>query len=175
MTHPADPGIDPGIDFLAGLPEQVVYLLYQVHRRREAAITEALETGGLPLTIWRMLLALQRMQPCTMNALARYATVERTALTRVLDQMVKQGLALRSTPPEDRRQVLVTLTPAGMEAFEEGRRIVTRWNRRALGGMSTERLETLRDTLNDFLLSMIPDQELAGDIVIFNHHSRTSD
>lgn len=166
VSRPADPGIDPAIDFLAELPEQVVSLLYQVHRRREASIEEALEAAGLPLAIWRMLLALQRMQPCTMNALARYTTMERTALTRVLDQMVRQDLALRTTPPEDRRRVLVTLTGPGLEAFGKGRRIVTQWNRRALGGMPPERLETLRDTLSEFLHSMPPNQELAEDIVL---------
>ncbi|MDQ3125557.1 MAG: MarR family transcriptional regulator [Pseudomonadota bacterium] len=173
MSRPADPGIDPAVDFLADLPEQVVDLLYQVHRRREASLAVALEAAGLPLAIWRMLLALQCMQPCTMNTLARYTTVERTALTRVLDQMVKQDLALRTTPPEDRRQVLVTLTGPGLEAFEKGRRIITRWNRKALGGMSAERLETLRETINEFLHNMIPDEELAEDIITFNHRSKT--
>lgn len=172
MSRAVDAGIDPDVDFLAELPEQVVYLLYQVHRRREASIAEALEAAGLPLATWRMLLALQRMQPCTMNALARYTTIERTALTRVLDQMVKLGLALRTTPPEDRRQVLVTLTGPGLEAFEKGRRVVTQWNRKALGGMPTERLEALRETLNEFVRSMLPDEELAEDIVSFNHRPR---
>lgn len=173
MSRSAEPGLDPAIDFPAELSEQVVDLLGQVHRRREASIEEALEAGGLSLASWRILLALQRMQPCTMNALARYATMERTALTRVLDQMVKLDLARRTTPPEDRRQVLVTLTASGLEAFEKGRRIVTQWNRKALGGMPPERLETLRDTLNEFLLNMLPDQALAEDIITFNHRLRT--
>lgn len=175
MSRPVDAGIDPAVEFLAELPEQVVYLLYQLQRRREFSIAEALDAAGLPLAIWRMLLALQHMQPCTMNALARYTTVERTALTRVLDQMVQQDLALRTTPPEDRRQVLVSLTGPGLEAFEKGRGIVTRWNRKALGGMSPERLETLRETLSEFLHNVIPDPELAEEVITLNHRSRTND
>ena len=162
------------VDFLEELHEQVVYLLYQVHRRRESSLAEALEAEGLPLPTWRMLLALQRMQPCTMNALARYTTVERTALTRNLDEMVKQGLAVRTTPPKDRRQVLVSLTDAGMRDFLKGREIVMRWNRRALERISPERLDVLRDGLNGVLRSMLADEELAEDIIAFNHRSRTT-
>lgn len=173
MSERDDPGGD--IDFLAELPEQVVYLLYQVHRRRESSLGEALETAGLPLATWRMLLSLQRMQPCTMNALARFTTVERSALTRILDQLVEQGLAMRSTPPEDRRKVLVNLTDAGMAAFEKGHHIVTSWNSKALAGVSRERLESLRENLAAVVCSMLPDQKLAEDIVTFNHRARAND
>lgn len=173
MSEQNDPGGD--IDFLAELPEQVVYLLYQVHRRRETSLSEALEAAGLPLATWRLLLALQRMQPCTMNALARFTTVERTALTRLLDQLVAQGLALRITPPEDRRKVLVSLTDAGLAAFRAGHRVVTSWNKKALEGVSPERLESLRDNLRIVVHSMLPDQKLADDIVTFNHRARAED
>ena len=150
MSASGDTQTDGRVDFLAELPEQIVYLLYQVHGRRENALEKVLAAEGLPLPIWRMILALQRMQPCSMNALARYATWERTALTRNLDQMVKRGLAVRTTPPEDRRKVQVSLTDAGMALFEKGRAIVMDLNRKTLEGMSHERLEALRDSLEAY-------------------------
>ena len=164
-----------GSDFLAELPEQVFYLIYQVHRRRELAIEEALKVVDVPMLSWRVLLAVQRMQPCTMNALARYTTIERTGLTRVLDQLVKQGMAVRSTPPKDRRQVLVSLTDKGMETYETGYRAIIAWNRKALGGMSVERLEALLGNLGDVIRSAIPDMDLAEDIIGFNYRPRLED
>ena len=169
---PADGGVDDRFDFYAELPEQVVYLLYQVYHRREGKVREAMGAIGLPLMTWRMILALQRLQPCTMNTLARLSTWERTALTRNLDQMVKQGLAVRETPPEDRRLVLVSLTETGMQYFEKGREIVTRLNRDALCGVPAERLEILRDGLDAVLNSMVPDAELAEDIITFKNSRR---
>lgn len=171
MSRDADNRTDGRVDFLAELPEQVVYLLYQVYRRRENALEKALAAEDLPLPTWRMILALQRMQPCTMNALARFTTWERSALTRQLDQMVKRGLAQRSTPPEDRRQIQVSLTDAGMAMFEKGRAIVMRLNRQSLEGMPIERLESLRENLNAYLLSIIADQDLARDVINFNHRA----
>lgn len=173
MNVGADDRAGAPVDFLAELPEQIVYLLYQVYRRRENAIEQVLEAEGLPLATWRMLLAMQRMQPCTMNALARFTTWERSALTRLLDQMVKQGLAQRATPPEDRRQVLVSLTDTGMALFEKGRALVMRLNRKTLEGMSPEHLVSLRDNLDAYLHSMIPDQDLADDISGFNRPLRS--
>lgn len=167
MSRTADGHRDGRFDFYAELPEQVVYLLYQVYHRREVRVREALAEIGLPLMTWRMILALQRLQPCSMNTLARLSNWERTAVTRNLDQMVAQGLAVRETPPEDRRQVLVSLTEAGMEYFERGRLIVTRLNRESLAGLSAERLEILRDCLDTHLHSLIPDPELAEDIIKF--------
>lgn len=147
-------------------------ICHQVHRRHEAAIAEALEAAGLSLATWRMLRALRPMQPCTMNALARHTAVERIALTRALDQILKKGLALRTTPPEGRRQVLVTLTGPVLGVFEKARRIVTQSNRNALGSMPTERMKVLPETLSEYVRSMRPDEEIAADTVSFNHCSR---
>ncbi len=85
--------------------------------------------------------------------------------------MVKRGLAQRSTPPEDRRQIQVSLTDAGMAMFEKGRAIVMRLNRQSLEGMPIERLESLRENLNAYLLSIIADQDLARDVINFNHRA----
>lgn len=164
-----------GSDYLAELPEQVIYLLYQVHRRREIAIEETLKAIGLSLPNWRVMLSIQRMQPCTMNALARYTTIDRTGLTRALDQLVKQGLVSRSTPPHDRRQVLVSLTPAGVEAYEAGYQAIAEWNKKALGGLSHDRLTTLLEGLTDVIRGVIPDRDMAEDIIGFNYRPRLED
>ena len=61
-----------GSDFLAETPERLFYLIYQVHRRREVRIEQELKGVGLPMAVWRSLLAVQRMEPCTMNQLAKW-------------------------------------------------------------------------------------------------------
>ncbi|WGM40685.1 MarR family transcriptional regulator [Caulobacter sp. NIBR1757] len=161
-----------GHDFMADLPEQLFYMVYQVHRRREIAIEQVLKDANLTMALWRALLTVHRMEPCTMNELARWTSLERTSLTRTLDQMEDQGLITRTTPPKDRRQVVVALTPAGHEAYQRGYSAVTAWNRAALDGLPTDQLAALKTALDHILTSAMDDKTLARDIVEFDFRPR---
>lgn len=158
-----------GSDFLAETPERLFYLIYQVHRRREARIEQDLKGVGLPMGVWRVLLAVQRMEPCTMNELARYTTLERSNLTRTLDQMEDQALVTRTTPPHDRRQVLVALTPDGRASYERGLAAVRAWNRNALDRLPEDRVDVLIAALGEVLVATMDDEALARDIIGFEY------
>lgn len=162
----------PGVDYLADLPEQLFYIIFQVHSRREAAIEKVLKAVDLSTSLWRALLTVHRMEPCTMNELARSTTMERTGLTRTLDQMEDKGLITRTTPPQDRRQVRVALTPAGHQAYERGYGAVTAWNRAALGSLPTDQLTALKTALDEVLTSAMADKDLARDIIEFDYRTR---
>lgn len=158
-----------GSDFLAETPERLFYLVYQVHRRREVRIEQELKGVGLPMGVWRTLLAVQRMEPCTMNELAKYTTLERSSLTRTLDQMEDQGMVTRSTPPHDRRQVLVALTPEGRAAYERGFAAIRDWNRAALDRLPDGRMDALLEMLGEVLVASMDDEALARDIIGFEY------
>lgn len=158
-----------GSNFLAELPEQLFYLIYQVHRRREVRIEQELKGVGLPMSVWRTLLAVQRMEPCTMNELAKHTTLERSSLTRTLDQMEDGGMVTRRTPPHDRRQVLVALTPEGRAAYERGLAAIRDWNRAALDRLPTDRLETLLQVLGEVLIVSMDDEAFAREIITFEY------
>jgi DNA-binding MarR family transcriptional regulator len=161
-----------GGDFLADLPEQLFYMIYQVHNRREAAVEQVLRAVDLSTSLWRALLTVHRMEPCTMNELARGTTMERTSLTRTLDHMEDNGFVTRTTPPQDRRQVLVALTQAGREAYERGYSAVSAWNRAALADLPTDQLTALKTALDQMLTSAMADKDLARDIIKFDYRAR---
>jgi MarR family transcriptional regulator, lower aerobic nicotinate degradation pathway regulator len=158
-----------GSDFLAETPERLFYLIYQVHRRREVRIEQELKAVDLPMAVWRTLLAVQRMEPCTMNELAKYTTLERSSLTRTLDQMEDQGMVTRTTPPHDRRQVLVALTPDGRAAYERGLAAIRAWNRGALERLPAGRMEAALEVLGEVLVASMDDEALARDIIGFEY------
>jgi len=54
-----------------------------------------------------------------MNALSRYLMVTGGNVTGLTDQMVAEGLVERLPDPEDRRSLIVRLTPAGRTRFLE--------------------------------------------------------
>ncbi|MBN4678546.1 MarR family transcriptional regulator, partial [Pandoraea nosoerga] len=72
----------------------------------------------LSLPKWRAILTIQRIPCCSMGELSAYTTVDRTTLTRTVDQLVAEGLVQRVATPNDRRQVHLVLTDLGAEAYQ---------------------------------------------------------
>jgi DNA-binding MarR family transcriptional regulator len=55
----------------------------------------------------------------TMTELALACAMDRTSLTRTIDSLVARGLVDRSTPPSDRRTVLVEVSPSGRSLADD--------------------------------------------------------
>jgi len=92
---------------------RIFFLAYQIAQRRQTAMDARLAHLGMDIARWRPFMQLAALQPCAMTDLARVTAMDRTTLTRIVDRLVKDGWVERTTPPTDRRQVLLTITPAG--------------------------------------------------------------
>jgi DNA-binding MarR family transcriptional regulator len=55
------------------------------------------------------------MMPSTMG---KYTGMEKSSLTRMVDDLEKKGIVYRKTDPEDRRKVLISLTEKGLNCFD---------------------------------------------------------
>ena len=94
-------------------------VLYRVEQQRRALVADALLPRDLNLTQWIALSALAKAGASTMTELALACAMDRTSLTRTIDSLVARGLVDRSTPPRDRRTVLVEASPAGRSLAED--------------------------------------------------------
>lgn len=162
---PRRKSVDPTGEFIADVREYFFLALFQALRRRDAVFEQALKPSGLNVTTWRAMLIISRLQPCTMNDLARISTVERTTLTRTIDGLVEQGLVDRFTPPEDRRQVRLTLTPAGQATYEGAMGVLVASNTKALTGVGEDRLREMIRDLNLIVANLIYDPALVADVL----------
>ena len=84
------------------------------------AVSAGLKRGALiPLHL------LHRGGPARVTSLAVALGLDRTTVTRHLDELEGRGLITRSAAPEDRRSVIVSLTPKAQQsldkAFMDGR------------------------------------------------------
>ena len=70
------------------------------------------------------LIVLHDTQAITMSRLAYYCGFTPSKTTRALDALVKKGLAKRTIPEENRRQVYVSTTETGYELVERNNREV---------------------------------------------------
>jgi DNA-binding MarR family transcriptional regulator len=52
------------------------------------------------------------------STLGKYTGMEKSSLTRMVDDLEKKGIVYRKTDPDDRRKVLVSLTEKGLEYYD---------------------------------------------------------
>jgi len=92
------------------------YLLYLLAASSEAASAEFhahVRRNGLRVPEWRVLACLGDQDGQMITRLAEIALVEQSRLTRIIDQMVAQGLLVRRDDREDKRRVRIYLTEKG--------------------------------------------------------------
>ncbi|AOZ50554.1 MarR family transcriptional regulator [Chromobacterium vaccinii] len=106
-----------------GVPRQEVILtrlIFHIVPRLTAHLCECLKQHGLNETVWMALLALYACPNQMLNPSDISETLDssRTNATRIADELVKNGWAARSASAEDRRKIVLELTPAGVALVE---------------------------------------------------------
>jgi DNA-binding MarR family transcriptional regulator len=152
--------LDPTGEFPLDLTSYVFHLFAVVARHREVRLEAELKSIGLNLSRHRALGVILALEPCTMSELAEYSAVDRTTLTRTVDQLVDTGLVERTTPREDRRQVVLTLTDEGRRLCKRSLRAVFRVNRELLSGLGESDQRSFARALETFLGQLVDDPEL---------------
>ena len=99
-TRPATT-VDPTGEFPFDLTTYLFHVFAVLGRYREAALDEAFRPLGLNVARHRALAVVARMQPCGMTELADFCAVDRTTMTRTVDQLFAGGLVERTTPASD--------------------------------------------------------------------------
>lgn len=89
------------------------------------------------------LATLAKEGPMTPGALAIRERVRPPSMTRVIASLVELGFVDRSAHPDDGRQVLVSVSPAGTELIEVERRASREWLQQRLAELAPEERKTL--------------------------------
>lgn len=114
-----------------------------------APIREMLASSGLNEQKWRVLRVLQEQGPLDLSQLAAEACLLLSSLTRMVPPMEVEWLITRTTPPQDRRRVILAITPAGEALIRAHAPQSAAIFRRIEQEFGADRLETLLDLLQD--------------------------
>jgi DNA-binding MarR family transcriptional regulator len=90
------------------------------------------------------LAALERHESMTPGELAEHEKVQPPSMTRVIAVLEERGLVLRAPHATDRRQVVLTVTPAGRDLVQRVRRRREAWLAQRLRELVPEEREILR-------------------------------
>ncbi|MDD7968378.1 MarR family winged helix-turn-helix transcriptional regulator [Actinomycetospora lemnae] len=102
-----------------GEGDEALRLLSLVERTLTGRLEEALRRCGSSLDQWRILSLLAERGGCPMNVVADHVLLLAPKLSKLVDRMVSANLILRRRDHEDRRRVLIVVSPRGRQALAE--------------------------------------------------------
>jgi DNA-binding MarR family transcriptional regulator len=116
-SRPGDPHFYRGDDYR--IDESIGYLLRMLRTQLDRAIDAEMAEHDLTGVQWGPLLAIAFGMGDTAAELARIASVDTGAMTRMLDRLQAKGLVQRSRCPRDARVVRLELTADGQRLSRE--------------------------------------------------------
>jgi DNA-binding MarR family transcriptional regulator len=164
VTRPAPP--DPLGEFPVDPTTYFFHLFSVVSRHRDARIDEMLAPLGLNVSRHRALAGIGRRVTCTMTELAQINAVDRTTMTRTVDQLVQAGLVERRTPAYDRRQVVLSLTAEGIERANKALAAIRVLGHELMAGLPEEMRRVGCRNFVTVLGNLVADRDLLDRLLI---------
>jgi DNA-binding MarR family transcriptional regulator len=100
---------------------EVRHLILAVQRHGSRFIAEHLRAASLTPAQAEVLQVLSGHEPLTLVELGRLMISETGSPSRLVDTLVTRGLVMRQPGRDDKRVVLLRLTPAGRQTLADGR------------------------------------------------------
>jgi DNA-binding MarR family transcriptional regulator len=115
--------------------------------RYNQMFVKAMRPQRVTVSRYRTLAILMEIQDLTVNELARHSSIERSALSRLLDQMEREGQIERRPSRADRRAVAIRITKEGRDAFLAMRPVRRGVLQRATEGIAPAEIERMRTVI----------------------------
>jgi len=127
-------------------------LLARAHLAVHARLERALAAEGVQVEHWKVLRVLSDAHGHAMGEVAQALQMHPPTLTKLVDRMISQGLAMRSPDSEDNRRVLLYATDQGLELSTRLNALVQQHEDgivRSLGAAKARQLRALLSTLGE--------------------------
>ena len=89
---------------------------------------------SLSVPQFRVLTFLSHKPGAPLSSVAEHLGVARSTASAIVDRLVRRKLVSRTTHPEERRSVVLTLTPAGAQYFQQAREAASARMAKVLAG-----------------------------------------
>jgi MarR family transcriptional regulator, organic hydroperoxide resistance regulator len=127
----------------AWLDSYVPYLLYRVTNKLNARLLTRLRSTKTNPARWRVLSVLRAFGPLRISDIVSYTLMGQPTVSRVIDQLVREGRVARGADPDDSRATRVTLTAKGAATFEAIVPSALRHQALALEGLTRKDVATI--------------------------------
>jgi DNA-binding MarR family transcriptional regulator len=93
---------------------------------------------GTPANAWKILAVLNKYKTQSASDLKRHTTLEMDKITRLVDDLVARGFAVREQDRLDRRRVVISLSPEGKRATRDLETTIAKMERDFLGALDPD-------------------------------------
>ncbi|MFG1826821.1 MarR family winged helix-turn-helix transcriptional regulator [Microbispora bryophytorum] len=129
------------------LSGRLSFLLGRLYMRALDLEARRLEALGVTVKQQAVLALLADEGPMTQQHLGQRLGIDRTTVVTVVDGLEQARLVERRRSPADRRAYLLTLTPDGVRAGEQGHGLVSGAEAELLGALGEDERRTLTELL----------------------------
>jgi DNA-binding MarR family transcriptional regulator len=127
--------------------EMLPYLLSRVASRTNQLWVRQLRDHGLTIGRWQVLNVLNRFDGSRIGTIADLSGGEQPAVSRVIDQMERDGLVKRRPSLDDSRAVEVWITGQGRAVYDELMPAANAFVQRMLRALGDDEIEQLQSLL----------------------------
>jgi DNA-binding MarR family transcriptional regulator len=136
------------------LPRVLPDVINHITRQINELTLEDLRRYGMTVPRWSVLSQLALREGRNIGALARATAIKQSSLTRVVDQMERDGLVERRAADADNRIVEVWLTRSGRETYDRVVPMALQRAHQALAGFGANEVEQLQGLLQRLLSNL---------------------
>jgi DNA-binding MarR family transcriptional regulator len=142
--------VDPACELFSPRDYPLIYTAL-VAKKNAATIDKLITPFGLNTYMWRVFGALHDFGAQHISQLAEHIAVERSQLSRLLDQMEDLGYIQRCVSLRDRRQTQLSFTEKGRQAFNTVQPVIAQHYENICRDISATEMKVLMRSLSKIL------------------------
>jgi MarR family transcriptional regulator, organic hydroperoxide resistance regulator len=129
--------------------DRLIYLLSMAHLALRTHIHSRFAEAGLRLTVPQatVLFLLMELDGRMMSELGQIIGVDNSAMTGLIDRLEKAGFVRREAKQEDRRALLIRITPEGRDEAGRAATTIRAVNEKIKAGLKADQIETFKGIL----------------------------
>jgi len=133
--------------------DRLIYLTSMAQQTLVHHTNAALSKAGLKVTTAQagILFFLKQKDMCMMSEIGQVFDIDNSAVTRLIDRLEKNGFVKRQVPPENRRAILIGITPEGLEERKKAGMIIRAINGKIKEGFTPEEVESYKKIISGIL------------------------
>ncbi len=127
-------------------------LIYQINQAKHIMMKsmdqDIRSRLGISVVQFTTLLALKKSNDCQMKDLARMLMLDKSAITGLVQRMIKENLVEKTVCKTDSRASQIRLTSKGRQMIDRGKPLIKQANALICEGFNEEELDTVSRFLN---------------------------
>ncbi|HTZ38972.1 MAG TPA: MarR family transcriptional regulator [Syntrophales bacterium] len=129
--------------------DRLIYLISMAHLTLRTHIHSLLTESSIRLTVPQatVLFLLIEQDGRMMSELGQFIGVDNSAMTGLIDRLEKRGFVRRETKQEDRRALLIRITPEGRNEAGRAAKIIRGVNEKIKASLKADQIEVFMGIL----------------------------